>query len=125
MVDRVVLKALRERAEATLNNLVTASKTHGMFPVIVLDAAAGHVSATITEIGKTVCIQKALRTEQDDFNDPSALSPAPPNLGPLNGFSPSLRNVEEIKLLHQKKASSDAGAGLSWRRMDVFGLHGS
>ena len=50
-----MLKALRERAEAMVSNLVTLSKTHttssGMY---LLDAAASHVSVTVTEIGKTV-----------------------------------------------------------------------
>jgi hypothetical protein len=92
-----------------------------MSPVILLDAAASHVSATVTEIGKTVCIRKASRAEQDDFNGSSPLSPAPPNSGIANGFSPSSRAVEEVKLLHQKKASSGAGS----RRMDVFGSPGS
>lgn len=49
-VDIEALRALRDRAEATLSNLVTASKTHatssGMAPVSLLDAAASHVSMT-------------------------------------------------------------------------------
>ena len=122
-VDQDVLKALRERAEATLSNLVTASKTHvtssGIYPVSLLNATASHISGTVTEIGKTVCIWKASRAEQDDFNTFSSSSPAPLNSATSNGFSPSLRSVEEVELLHQKKASS--GVGVSLRRMDVFG----
>jgi protein SPA2 len=41
-----------------------------------------------------------------------------------SGFSPSLHSVEEVKPLHQKKASSGAGAGSSSRRMDVFSSPG-
>jgi protein SPA2 len=118
-VDQDVLRSLRERAEATLSNLVTASKTHatslGMSPVSLLDAAASHVSATVTDIGRTVCVRKATRAEQDEFA-PSATSPPPPNSSATNGFSPSLRSVEEIK--HQKKAST---ASSSSRRADAFG----
>lgn len=59
------LRVLRERLEATLSNLVAASKTHatssGMSPVSLLDAAASHVSSTVTEIGKLVLVRKATR----------------------------------------------------------------
>jgi len=113
-VDQEVLRSLCERAEATLSNLVTASKTHatssGMSPVSLLDAAASHVSATVTEIARTVCIRKASRAEQEEF----ATSPAV-NASATNGFSPSLRAVDEIKPAHQKKSSNTSS-----RRGDVF-----
>ena len=96
-VDRHVLKSTRERAEATLSNVVPVSKTHatssGMSPVSLLDTAATHISATVTEIGKTVYIWKSSRAEQDDFN--TSLTP-PPNTPALNGFSRSLCFVEEM-----------------------------
>jgi protein SPA2 len=48
-VDQDVLRALREQAEATLSNLVTASKTRtissGMSPISLLKR---HLSATVT-----------------------------------------------------------------------------
>lgn len=113
-VDPEALRSLRERAEATLSNLVTASKTHatssGMSPVSLLDAAASHVSATITEIGRTICVRKATKTEQDQF------SPTPAYASTSSGFSPSLRSVDEIKAPHQRKASSSStrrGEGFS------------
>lgn len=121
MFDLDVLKSLRDSAEATFSNLVTASKTQttslGMSSVSLLDAAASHVLLMVTGIGKTVCIRKASRPEQDNFGSSSS-SPAPPNIATANGFSPSLRAVEEVIPLHQKRAGS--GAGLSSRRMDVF-----
>ncbi len=65
-VDIETLKALRERAEATLSNLVTATKNHatssGLSPVSLLDAAASHVATTVTEIGKIVGLRKALKS---------------------------------------------------------------
>lgn len=70
-VDVDALRALSDRAETTLSNLVAASKTHatssGLSPVSLLDAAASHVSATITEICKTICIRKASKAEQEQF----------------------------------------------------------
>jgi protein SPA2 len=98
-VNPGALRSLRDSAEATLSNLVAATKTHatssGMSPVGLLDAAASHVLLTITEIGGTVCIQKATKAEQDQF-----LYAALPNR-----FSPVLRSVEEMRSGHQRKPS--------------------
>jgi hypothetical protein len=81
-----VLKPLRERAAATLSNLVTASKTQAtswrMSPVCLLNAAASHVSATIT---KAVGIREASRVEQDKFS--ASLSPVP-STPAWSGFHP-------------------------------------
>jgi protein SPA2 len=70
-VDVEALRSLRERADATLSNLAAAAKTHatsaGMSPVSLLDAAASHISATITELGKTICIRKATKVEQEQY----------------------------------------------------------
>jgi hypothetical protein len=103
-VDLDVLRALRERAEATLSNLVAATKTHatssGMSPVSLLDAASSHVSSTITEIGKTVLIRKATQAEQEQF------SPGHTSVNTAtNGYSPSLRTVEESKSRHGRSGS--------------------
>lgn len=97
-VDVDVLRNLQERAEATLSNLVVASKTHatssGMSPVSLLDAAASHVSACVTDIGRTVAIRKATKAEQDGF---ASSSPARQATSPVNGFSPSLKSVVETR----------------------------
>ncbi|KAJ7782854.1 hypothetical protein B0H16DRAFT_1494629 [Mycena metata] len=78
-----------DRAEATLSNLVAASKTHatsaGMSPVSLLDAAASHVAVTVTEIARTVCIRKATRAEQEQMGASSSGASA------TNGFAPALR----------------------------------
>ena len=105
-IDMDALRALRERAEATLSNLVTATKTHatssGLSPVSLLDAAASHVSVTITEIGRTVFIRKASKSEQDQFAYPTTT----PGTGTSSlGYSPSLRSVDESRSIHQRKAS--------------------
>ena len=107
-VDADALRSLQERAGATLSNLVAATKTHatssGMSPVSLLDAAASHVSLTITEIGRTVCIRKATKAEQDQF---SYAAPGPS--GPAtNSFSPVLRSVEEMRSDHQRKPSQES-----------------
>jgi len=105
-VNPDALRSLRDRAEATLSNLVAATKTHatssGMSPVSLLDAAASHVSHTVTEIGRTVCIRKATKAEQDQFSYAALSGPS----GTTNGFPPVLRSVEEMRSGHQRKPSS-------------------
>ncbi|KAJ7039191.1 hypothetical protein C8F04DRAFT_950244 [Mycena alexandri] len=113
-VDTDALAALRERAEATLSNLVAASKTHatsaGMSPVSLLDAAASHVAVTVTEIARTVCIRKATRAEQEQAQGASGGASA------TNGFAPALRAVDEGKTPtspnpgHAKKPSAALSA---------------
>ncbi|KAJ7502873.1 hypothetical protein B0H11DRAFT_607464 [Mycena galericulata] len=119
-VDTDALAALRERAEATLSNLVTASKTHatsaGMSPVSLLDAAASHVAATITEIGRTVCIRKASRAEQEQ----AALSAYTP-ASATNGFAPSLKSVDEGKTTPPQ----GPGAGMGHQRKPSAALSSS
>ncbi|KZT04794.1 uncharacterized protein LAESUDRAFT_727653 [Laetiporus sulphureus 93-53] len=108
-IDMDALRALRDRADATLSNLVTATKTHatssGMSPVSLLDAAASHVSLTVTEIGKAVCIRKATKAEQEQFN-----------LGP-SVAGVTLRSVDEIRAAHQREGSS---ASASSKRSEVL-----
>lgn len=114
-VDIEALKALRERAEATLSNLVAASKTHatssGMSPVSLLDAAASHVSSTITEIGRTICIRKASKAEQDQFPYSTHVSSG----SATHGFSPALRSVDEARSSHQRKASQTSSSSRGGR----------
>ena len=93
-VDLDTLRSLRDRAEATLSNLVVATKSHatgaGMSPVSLLDAAASHVSSTITEIAKIAFIRRATPTEQEQFH---AMQPA------TNGHTPGMRSAEEVPSL--------------------------
>ncbi|KAI8974031.1 hypothetical protein BD414DRAFT_468647 [Trametes punicea] len=104
-VDLEALQALRERLDATLSNLVAAAKTHatslGMSPVSLLDAAASHVSATVTEIGKTIHMRKASKTEQEQLATTAATSTTA-----TNGYTPSLRSVDELRSIHQRSGSS-------------------
>ncbi|KIM23027.1 hypothetical protein M408DRAFT_11773 [Serendipita vermifera MAFF 305830] len=64
-VDYDHIENLCERAEATLSNLVTASRTHatsyGLSPVSLLDAALSHVSACVTELAKLLLIRRSPR----------------------------------------------------------------
>ncbi|KAG6884997.1 hypothetical protein C0993_006648 [Termitomyces sp. T159_Od127] len=116
-VDSEALRSLCERAEATLSNLVAASKTHatssGLSPVSLLDAAASHVSITVTEIGRTLCIRKATKAEQEQYAQPPY-----PSVTSTSAFNPSLRSVEENKPSHQRKGSSISISGRN-RFLDV------
>jgi len=114
-VDTEALSSLRERAEATLSNLVAASKTHassaGMSPVSLLDAAASHVSATITEFGRMICIRKATKTEQEQASYGHIVPTA------SNGYSPSLRPAGEFAG-HQRSGSQTSISSRGGRFID-------
>jgi len=101
------VRAVEERVEATLSNLVAASKTHatslGLSPVSLLDAAASHVSAAVTELGRIVLLRRATKAEQEQF--------APSTAGTAtNGFTPGLRTVEEVRpsVTHQRGLSESS-----------------
>ncbi|KAF8638033.1 hypothetical protein AX16_010665 [Volvariella volvacea WC 439] len=97
-IDAEALRALRDKADATLSNLTVAAKTHatslGMSPVSLLDAAASHVSAAVTEICRTVFIRKATQAEKDQFS-----------------YSPSTNGSTSPQ--HQRKASAASLSGRS------------
>ncbi|RXW21310.1 hypothetical protein EST38_g4543 [Candolleomyces aberdarensis] len=105
--DLDTLRSLRERTEVTLSNLVAATRTHatsnGLSPVSLLDAAASHVSASITEIGKIVCLRKATKIEQEQF----PYNVSPPSASSASGYTPSLRSVDEGNSIsaHQRRPS--------------------
>ncbi|KAF8895714.1 hypothetical protein CPB84DRAFT_1782266 [Gymnopilus junonius] len=110
LVDPDTLRSLRERADATLSNLVAATKTHasssGMSPVSLLDAAASHVSATVTDVGRTIFIRKATKAEQEMAGYSSGGGGNAIGSLATGGFSPALRSVEEVRSsTHQRKAS--------------------
>lgn len=90
-VDLELLRSLRDRAEATLSNLVVATKSHatgsGMSPVSLLDAAASHVSSTITEVAKIAFIRRATPSEQDQFHSIQPIT---------NGRAPGVRPMEDF-----------------------------
>ncbi|KAF8839446.1 hypothetical protein BDN67DRAFT_953449 [Paxillus ammoniavirescens] len=102
-VDIDHLRSLRERLEVTLSNLVAATKTHatssGMSPVSLLDAAASHVSATITEISRLIFIRKATRAEQEEFS-----TSTPPSQSAYS-YAPPLRSIDELRSGHERKSS--------------------
>jgi len=109
------VRALEERVEATLSNLVAASKTHatssGLSPVSLLDAAASHVSAAVTELGRVVLLRRATKAEQEQF--------APSSSGTAtNGFAPGLRTVEEVRpsVTHQRGMSEASSRRGDWER---------
>jgi protein SPA2 len=93
-LDPESVHALEERVEATLSNLISVSKTHatssGVSPVSLLDAAAGHVSAAVTELGRVAHLRRATKAEQEQFTLSSLRTTD-------NSFTPHLRTVEEVR----------------------------
>jgi protein SPA2 len=90
---------LEECVEVTLSNLIIATKTHttssGLSPVSLLNAAASHVSAAITELGHVVLLQHATKAEQDYFAPSSSSTRTGTHA--TNGFVPVLCTVEEVR----------------------------
>ncbi|KZV84365.1 hypothetical protein EXIGLDRAFT_842250 [Exidia glandulosa HHB12029] len=90
-----VARALTERTQATLNNLLTAARTHatsyGMAPVSLLDAAASHVALSVTELGKLLRIRRATKPELDAWERIQAGGSRGESR--LNGHAPSLSKV--------------------------------
>ena len=72
-IDYAHIENLCERAEATLSNLVTATKTHatsyGLSPVSLLDAALSHVSASVTELAKLLLIRRSPRDGENGMTN--------------------------------------------------------
>lgn len=119
-LDMETLYSLRERAQATLSNLVTASKTHatslGMSPVSLLDAAASHLSATITDIGKSLSVRRATKAEQEEYLQS-------PNEG-YNGMAFELTNSASDRLPPESQLMAINGMSYA-NTMDKFRKPGS
>lgn len=75
-VDLETVQSLCDRTEATLGNLVTATRTHatsyGLSPVSLLDAALSHVSASVTELTKLLLVRRSTTSAQ---KQPPVVSP--------------------------------------------------
>lgn len=63
------LISLKSQFSTALSNLLTAAKNHargmGISPVSLLDAAAGHLTAVVVDLAKTLGIMKDSRTSQE------------------------------------------------------------
>ena len=73
-INLPALQALRDRIEEQISDLLAAAKTHAsssaMSPITLLEAAARHASATITEIGRTLYIPLTFTTERQPPGPP-------------------------------------------------------
>ncbi|KAK4054926.1 component of the polarisome [Microbotryomycetes sp. JL201] len=101
------MQMLRPKLQATLSNLMTASKTHatsfGISPVSLLDAAASHLSATVVDLVRLLKIRRstaASRMAAEARNEPmpslpDSSAPAPPSKpnGYLSGGLSSVKNA--------------------------------
>lgn len=64
-VDSSKLENLKHQSSSTLNNLMTAARSHatssGLSPIGLIDAAAGHVSVNVVELIKLLKIRKTVK----------------------------------------------------------------
>lgn len=96
------VRHLRERCEATLQNLVSAARNHassfGLSPVSLMDAAASHVSAAIIDLVKLLYLRRASSLDRErDARSPDYGPIGGGNSSPAHGYKPSLRSVDEIR----------------------------
>ncbi|KAG8904620.1 component of the polarisome [Tulasnella sp. 403] len=105
-LDEESLRLLRERIEATLSNLATATKTHatshGLSPVSLLDAATSHVSAAVIAAIHAVMMRKATAAERERERLQESSGVLGHTSSPLSnqrplGASPSLKSVNGLR----------------------------
>lgn len=96
-IDYATIDNLCERTQATLSNLVTASKTHatsyGLSPVSLLDAALSHVSASVTELAKLLLVRRSPR--ETDGASTNGMSNGRYGNNLTVGNAPKLVRIEE------------------------------
>jgi hypothetical protein len=128
-VDPSSLFALRERAEATLGNLVAASRTHamsaGISPISLVDAAASRVAATVTEAGRMLCIRKATKAEQEQFAAVASGVFGSGATTTTNGFIPVLRTVDETGHGSSSSHTRNTSSSLTRRPLEYFSPSGN
>ena len=97
------VRHLRERCEATLQNLVSAARNHassfGLSPVSLMDAAASHVSAAIIDLVRLLLLRRAVATDRDvkeGTRSPAEYGAVANNNGNHN-YKPSLRSIDETR----------------------------
>lgn len=65
-VDQTRLESLKHQSSSTLNNLMSAARSHatssGLSPISLIDAAAGHVSANVVDLIKLLKIRRTVKT---------------------------------------------------------------
>lgn len=73
MEDRDRLEGIKARINATLSNLITATKNHvvslGLSPISLLDAASSHLSFSMIELVKLVGMRKADALEIERYEN--------------------------------------------------------
>ncbi|KAH7098298.1 hypothetical protein BKA62DRAFT_376181 [Auriculariales sp. MPI-PUGE-AT-0066] len=131
-------QALRDRCQATLNNLLTAARTHatsyGMSPVSLLDAAASHVAHSVTELGKSLRLRRATKADVDAWERRAAAGGGAPKFNgaaATNGYThahtPSVQTIRETASSSGSPISVRSGvsvykggAGDSWGELKPY-----
>ncbi|RGB39043.1 hypothetical protein C1646_664967 [Rhizophagus diaphanus] len=106
--DKSNLDACKARLSVTLKNLMTSAKNHatgyGISPVSLLDASAGHLTATIVDLVKAVKLRRE-RGQNNNLNPDSYPFQIPSEPLPTNNFS------SEIAPLRTKNSQNEMNSG--------------
>lgn len=119
-ISEDTVRHLRERCEATLQNLVSAARNHassfGLSPVSLMDAAASHVSAAIIDLVRLLLLRRSTAADRDRDRDvrESTRSPteygAVPNSNSNHNYKSSLRSIEEARAVSPRMRAPSSGS---------------
>lgn len=119
-INEDTVRHLRERCEATLQNLVSAARNHassfGLSPVSLMDAAASHVSAAIIDLVRLLLLRRSTAVDRDRDRDVRESTRSPIEYGSIannnsnsnHGYKSGFRSIDETrtKSPHARAASS-------------------
>lgn len=114
-ISEDTVRHLRERCEATLQNLTSAARNHaqsfGLSPVSLMDAAASHVSVAVIDLVKLLLLRRVDPAEPDGRNTRSPTEYGSLNNSNNNGnhnYKSSMRSIDEMrgKSPHNRAPSS-------------------
>ncbi|GAA5925645.1 hypothetical protein JCM10213_008845 [Rhodosporidiobolus nylandii] len=111
--DQDLLNSLKAKVNATLSNLMTASKNHamsfGVSPVSLLDAAASHLAATVVELVRILKIRRTAGSGSRGSLDPSSAFGSARNGAPSFQHEPMPPLPEHSSFHRGGDASPDVG----------------
>ncbi|RIA81436.1 hypothetical protein C1645_837032 [Glomus cerebriforme] len=111
--DKSNLDTCKSRLSSTLKNLMTAAKNHstgyGVSPVSLLDAAAGHLTASVVDLVKVVKLRRE-RGQNDNLGPNSYPFKVPSEPLPTNNFN---NYGSEIAPLRTKNSQNEINSSSS------------
>lgn len=119
-ISEDTVRHLRERCEATLQNLVSAARNHassfGLSPVSLMDAAASHVSAAIIDLVRLLLLRRSTTADREHDRDIRETTRSPteytsiPNNNSNHSYKMSLRSIDETRTMSPHARAPSSGS---------------